>query len=138
MATRVQGRSSGKRAALQSGRGALSRSRTSGLPLAARRHLLVNQIAVGLRRCELPLDSGVNRDREIKLVIGVSGGADSLALLLGCHAIGRRKSADVRLVSIAVHVHHHLRPSADGDAAHVEQLCERFGIPLHVEHVYPV
>jgi tRNA(Ile)-lysidine synthase len=38
---------------------------------------------------------------------------------------------------VAAHVHHHLRASADEDAAFVEALCARLDVPCHVEDVRP-
>lgn len=60
-----------------------------------------------------------------KLLIGVSGGADSmallhLALLAGCDVM-------------AVHVNHDLRgEESDGDEAFVRSQCEKMGVPLRV------
>ncbi|MCI0676291.1 MAG: tRNA lysidine(34) synthetase TilS [Phycisphaerales bacterium] len=105
------------------------------IPLAARRHPFIAQLERGLKRCGLP-----GSHRELRLVIGCSGGADSVALLLGCLVLSARATRHAqrtRLVPIAVHVHHHLRPSADADAAFVEGVCQRFGIQFHVEHVQP-
>ena len=58
---------------------------------------------------------------------GVSGGADSVCLLL----ILERLSREWGFYLCAVHVHHGLRESADADRAYVEELCGRLGIPLH-------
>ena len=75
------------------------------------------------------------------VVLMVSGGADSTALLLmACSS--RLDIADGRgCVPIArerlhvLHVNHHLRGEAsDGDEMFVRDLCERFGLPLCVEH----
>jgi tRNA(Ile)-lysidine synthase len=103
--------------------------------LAARRHPFIAQLERGLKRCGVLGARGEGR-----LVIGCSGGADSLALLVGCIVLGARgarRAPGPRLVPIAGHVHHHLRPSADADAAFVEDICQRFGIPFHIEHVLP-
>ena len=61
----------------------------------------------------------------LPLVVAFSGGADSSALLLACHA---RWPGSVR----AVHVHHGLQAAADGFQAHCEQLCTQHNIPLTV------
>ena len=73
------------------------------------------------------------------IVLGVSGGADSIALLLGCVALrDRARSGGSGLAPIAVHVHHHLRGAdADGDAAFVGDVCRKYGIDLRMEHVAP-
>lgn len=66
------------------------------------------------------LEAGVSA--ETPLVIGVSGGADSLALL---HAIAQRHAASRLLVA---HLHHGMRDSAEYDAAFVERTAQAWGI----------
>ena len=95
----------------------------SPLPLAARRHPLVPHVRRMLKtRCAW--------DERAPLVLGVSGGADSLSLLVACAAIAPAK------LTVA-HVHHHLREQADADAEHVRAVCTRLGLPLVIEHVHP-
>jgi tRNA(Ile)-lysidine synthase len=65
------------------------------------------------------------------LLVAVSGGADSTALLDVLCAL----RPSLRLTLRAVHVHHGLRPEADDDARFVADLCRGLGIPLHVERV---
>lgn len=108
------------------------------LPLAIRRHPLVAEVARQLAHCGVPLNDKAMAGQEIPLVVGVSGGPDSLTLLLTCAALAERSNRQhPRLRVIAAHVNHHLRPSADDDARYVQQICERFGLPLHVEDVRP-
>ena len=58
-----------------------------------------------------------------KLLVGLSGGADSVALLL------LLMEADVQVT--AVHVNHGLRGAeSDGDEAFVRALCEKYEVPL--------
>jgi tRNA(Ile)-lysidine synthase len=67
-----------------------------------------------------------------RLCCAVSGGADSVALLLLLHEANRDKRNPLGVGLSAVHVHHNLRgPEADEDQAFVTALCERLGIPLH-------
>ncbi len=101
------------------------------LPLAARRHALVREAGHRLDRfCGVPAES--------HLIIGCSGGADSMALLLAALALSKRtRRVAFRVRPIVVHVHHHLRPTADGDAQFVEALCRRAEVPFRVEHVHP-
>ena len=106
------------------------------LPLAVRRHKLIFEIEQGLLRCGVPLDDESSPRGPIPLIIGVSGGADSVSLLLGCVAISQR-SSHKRLVPIAVHVHHHLRESADADAEFVAGFCQQLQVRVHVRHVHP-
>jgi len=64
----------------------------------------------------------------LPLAVGLSGGADSTALLLAC---ARRWPGQVR----AIHVHHGLQAAADGFEQHCARLCERLQVPLHVRRV---
>ena len=58
----------------------------------------------------------------------MSGGADSVALLLGLRSLAR----EFGLLVHAAHLHHGLRGAeADGDLAFVRGLCARLGVPLH-------
>lgn len=65
-----------------------------------------------------------------RLLVGLSGGADSVALLLLLRETGRQLTA--------VHVHHGLRgDDADADEAFVKALCLRLGVPLRCYHAVP-
>ena len=65
-----------------------------------------------------------------KLLVGLSGGADSVALLLLLYDSGAQLSA--------VHVNHGLRGAeSDGDEAFVRQLCARYGVPLYAYRACP-
>lgn len=66
------------------------------------------------------------------VVVGVSGGADSVALLYALHHLRPRLS----FALTAVHVHHGLRgQEADADAEFVQLLAWRLGVPCVVEKV---
>ena len=66
-----------------------------------------------------------------KVIVGISGGADSVCLLF--MLLELKKEMDISIV--AVHVHHGLREgSADADEAYVRELCERQQIRLIVCH----
>lgn len=64
----------------------------------------------------------------LPLAVGLSGGADSTALLLAC---AERWPGQVH----AIHVHHGLQAAADDFVAHCEALCERLAVPLYVARV---
>ncbi|MDR2336289.1 MAG: tRNA lysidine(34) synthetase TilS [Burkholderiaceae bacterium] len=64
----------------------------------------------------------------LPLAVGLSGGADSTALLVAC---ARRWPGQVH----AFHVHHGLQAAADTFEAHCRSLCDTLGVPLHVSHV---
>lgn len=65
---------------------------------------------------------------ELPLAVGLSGGADSTALLTAC---ARRWPGQVH----ALHVHHGLQAAADDFEAHCLALCRRLEVPLHVRRV---
>jgi tRNA(Ile)-lysidine synthase len=65
------------------------------------------------------------------VLVGVSGGPDSVALL---HALVLLR-AELALRLTVCHVHHGLRPEADGDAAFVEALAARLECPARVVRV---
>jgi len=71
-----------------------------------------------------------------RVLVALSGGVDSTALLMCAWAwAGGRNAAT--LVG-AVHVHHHLRGAdADADAEHCARLCATLSIPLQTVHVHP-
>lgn len=56
------------------------------------------------------------------VLVAVSGGSDSTALLVGMHELGHRLTA--------AHYDHALRPDSQADAHHVARLCARLGVPL--------
>ena len=61
------------------------------------------------------------------LLVGVSGGADSIALLVALHSLAHEHG----LLLHAAHLHHGLRGAdADADRAHVRTLCAELGVPL--------
>jgi len=68
-----------------------------------------------------------------RVCAAVSGGADSVALLLALHAANRQPREALGVALSAVHVHHNLRgEEADADAAFVADLCARLEVPLHL------
>jgi tRNA(Ile)-lysidine synthase len=70
-----------------------------------------------------------------RICAAVSGGADSVALLLMLHAANSMPRNGLGVGLSAVHVHHGLRGAdADADLAFVQALCLRLEIPLHVHH----
>ena len=93
----------------------------------------------------LAMDRGLLRAGE-RVCVAVSGGADSVALLVGlaeANAVGVRggrsknnNSEALGVVLSAAHVHHGLRGAeADGDEAFVRELCARLGVELRVFRV---
>lgn len=66
-----------------------------------------------------------------RVLVGLSGGTDSLALL---HLL-RAGRAELPLSIGALHVHHGMRGAiADKDVAHLRELCAAWEVPLFVDH----
>ena len=68
------------------------------------------------------------------VLVGVSGGADSVALLHALLALRPRLGLTLHVL----HVNHGLRPEADSEAAFVEDRGLRWGVPIIVERVHVV
>lgn len=68
----------------------------------------------------------------MRLAVGLSGGADSVALLRVLH----ERSSELGLVLHAAHLHHGLRgEEADADLAFAQDLAGTLGIPFHEARV---
>lgn len=68
-----------------------------------------------------------------RICAAVSGGSDSVALLLLLHEANALPRNGLGAGLSAIHVHHGLRGTeADADLAFVEELCGRLEVPLHV------
>ncbi len=65
------------------------------------------------------------------VLAGVSGGADSVCLLL----ILAKLSGEIGFDLKVVHVHHGMREDADKDAAYVEELCKKLGVAFFLKKV---
>lgn len=64
---------------------------------------------------------------EARLLVALSGGADSVALLLALHELGYQV--------VALHCNFELRGTeSDADEAFCRRLCRKAGIPLNVKH----
>lgn len=97
-------------------------------PIMLHRRPLVKAVESALRR-----PCGVEPGES--LLIGVSGGADSVTLLRALCAIAPRSHWSLTL-HIA-HVNHHLRPDAAEDASFVAALAEQLDLPFHQREVHP-
>ncbi len=104
---------------------------------AVRRHPLTAKIAGRLcDRCELsPIAPAPSRSRG-SIIVGCSGGADSVALLLVLTGLARQR----RLCwpePIAVPIDHGFRPEAAAECAAVEALAEQLGIACERLRIRP-
>jgi tRNA(Ile)-lysidine synthase len=68
-------------------------------------------------------------ERGDRVVVAVSGGADSMALLFALHAL----SADLRCALAVAHLDHGLRASSTADARFVEEQAASLGLPMMSE-----
>ncbi|WP_058189478.1 tRNA lysidine(34) synthetase TilS [Terracidiphilus gabretensis] len=79
----------------------------------------------------LPLDT-THLTPGLRLAVGVSGGADSVALLRVLY----QQSRELGLVLHIAHLHHGLRGAeADADLEFVRSLAEQLALPFHPHHV---
>ena len=62
------------------------------------------------------------------VVMGISGGADSVAMLLAFSALQK----EYALSLYAVHVNHGIREEANLDSDYVRELCKIYGIPFYL------
>ena len=63
------------------------------------------------------------------IVIGVSGGPDSMALL---HVLyNMKETIDIKIV--VVHVNHMLREEADDETKYVQEFCKHLGIECYIK-----
>src|SRR5215472_904148 len=71
-----------------------------------------------------------------RICVAISGGADSVALLLTLHAANNAKREALGVGLSAAHVHHGIRPQqeSDADLNFVRDLCIQLDIPLHIHH----
>ncbi len=67
------------------------------------------------------------------VVVGVSGGADSVCLL---HLL-RRVAGEWHLALHVAHLDHNIRPDSAQDAAFVEELAQDWGLPFHSRRLSP-
>jgi len=87
-------------------------------------HKFVRNLITEWRRLGLPVSSG-------SVVVAISGGADSVSLLLGLHDLKGRGKLDLRIV--AAHFNHRLRGTeSDADKEFVRQLTTKLKVELAV------
>lgn len=80
------------------------------------------------------LDTTCPGVRKPGVLVALSGGPDSTALLLAAHAWARTRGAGLA----AAHLNHGLRgEQADGDQDFCTALCQRLEVPLHTAHEDP-
>lgn len=88
--------------------------------MAAADDRFLDQLRFGLEQCAV---------RGQRIVLAVSGGADSTALLYGLHALRHEFAVEIH----AAHLNHQLRDEADDDADWIARLCGRLSVPVCIE-----
>lgn len=87
-----------------------------------------------LRQIEEKVKQYIHKNKLIQegdtIVVGVSGGADSMMLL---HFLNKYKDY-YRIQLKVAHVHHGIRLEADEDQAYVEAMAKEWGIPCYIHH----
>ena len=79
----------------------------------------------------LPLNTALLRPG-LRLIVALSGGADSVALLCALAERNREKGRELGLVLHAAHLHHGLRgEEADADLEFARALAQKLDIPFH-------
>jgi len=68
---------------------------------------------------------------EQSIIVALSGGIDSVALLLFLHTLASKYNLNLW----PIYIHHHLRQEADSDVELCQQLCDRLNLVLKVVHV---
>ena len=70
-------------------------------------------------------------EKNDKIVIGVSGGPDSMCLLDSLYCLKEKLEIEI----VVAHVNHMIRKEADEEAQYVKQYCEEHEIPFYVKRV---
>ena len=65
-----------------------------------------------------------------RIVVGVSGGADSMMLL---HYLYQHQH-EYGISIVAAHIHHGVREEAEEDANYVKEICKEWSIPFHIHY----
>jgi tRNA(Ile)-lysidine synthetase-like protein len=102
------------------------------------RRLFLEQVRAAIHAYDLLPRAARWREPGRPVVVGVSGGPDSVALLLALHELsthgeGPTLTAHLAIAPAVAHLNHGLRPgAADEDQAFVEDLARRLGLPCEV------
>ena len=92
-------------------------------------------------RLSAALEQYSEKERTVKYLATVSGGADSTAMLAGLAALREkaRSECTAGFVLHCIHVEHGIRPAEEscGDARAVEALCKKLDVPCKVVTIPP-
>ena len=79
----------------------------------------------------MTLSSPPHLSAHSRILVGLSGGVDSVVLLHWLHQLSSRFDWQLS----ALHVHHGISPNADVWADFCAEFCATLGVPLHIERV---
>jgi len=102
------------------------------------RHLFVEQVRATIEAYDLLPRAAMGREHGEPVIVGTSGGPDSVALLVILHELAQHgprpvSTAFLKIAPVVAHLNHGLRPgAADEDQAFVEDLARRLGLPCEV------
>ena len=102
--------------------------------MSQQRHVEPNRHAF-VQALETTLASSCGVGAGDRLLLAVSGGADSVAMLRAMAALATRPHWSLQLE--VAHVHHHLRPEADEEAKWTGRLSAELGLPHHHRDIHP-
>ena len=68
-----------------------------------------------------------------KIVVGVSGGPDSISLINILHEIKEENILNINFDLIVAHINHKIRKEADSDQKFVENYCKQKNIKCYVK-----
>ena len=92
----------------------------------------VDSVLAGVARHDLLPRLAPTRSKRETVIVGVSGGPDSVALLRALHELAEKNLA---ITLVAAHLNHGLRgKAADEDQAFVENLACRLKLPCEAAH----
>ncbi len=105
--------------------------RTVQAPLIGK--LAANLDHLGLGTGSMPARNSreIDPDVLIDVVVGVSGGKDSLCLLCALNAVAAPRGLRLHVA----HLDHGLRPESADDAAYVAQIATELGLPYHTDRI---
>jgi tRNA(Ile)-lysidine synthase len=102
------------------------------------RRPFLDQVRSTIERHDLLPRAGRGGEPGEPVVVGVSGGPDSVVLLLALHELSQpgetpTRRAHLGIAPVVAHLNHGLRPgAAEEDQAFVEDLARRLGLPCEV------
>jgi len=103
-------------------------------------HLQADPLLLQLTQCQqrfnlLPLAPQISEilSKPTTIVVGVSGGADSVCLLHALKQLSTQWQLDLHIA----HLDHNLRPISQQDAQFVAQLAQQWQLPLHTHTLPP-